>query len=87
MPEPVNHTLHLLREFREEFREFVAKADKSFDTLEKKVDRNHEELKERIENLRQAAFGESVLGRYAAAEVEERLSAIESRLSALEQHK
>jgi hypothetical protein len=87
MPEPVNHTLHVLREFREEFREFVAKTDKSFDTLEKKVDRNHDDLKERIENLRQAAFGESVLGRYAAAEVEERLSAIESRLSALEQHK
>jgi hypothetical protein len=63
MPEPVNHTLHVLREFREEFREFVAKTGKSFDTLEKKVDRNHEELKERIENLRQAAFGESVLGR------------------------
>ena len=87
MPEPVNHTLHVLREFREEFREFVVKTDKSFDTLEKKVDRNHQELKERIENLRQAAFGESVLGRYAAAEVEERLSAIEGRLSALEQHK
>jgi hypothetical protein len=52
MPEPVNHTLHVLREFREEFREFVTKTDKSFDTLEKKVDRNHEELKERIESLR-----------------------------------
>jgi hypothetical protein len=87
MAEPVNHTLHVLREFREEFREFAAKTDKSFDTLEKKVDRNHEELKQRIENLRQAAFGESVLGRYAAAEVEERLSAIEGRLSALEQHR
>jgi hypothetical protein len=54
MADPVNHTLHVLREFREEFKEFVAKTD-----------RNHEELKERIENLRQAAFGESVLGRYA----------------------
>ena len=52
MAEPVNHTLHVLREFREEFREFAAKTDKSFDTLEKKVDRNHEELKQRIENLR-----------------------------------
>jgi hypothetical protein len=62
MAEPVNHTLHVLREFREEFREFVAKTDKSFDTQDKKVDRNHAELKERIENLRQAAFGESVLG-------------------------
>ena len=87
MPEPVNHTLHVLREFREEFREFVTKTDKSFDTLDKKVDRNHEELKERIESLRQAAFGESVLGRYATAEFEDRISAIETRLSALEQHK
>jgi len=49
MAEPVNHTLHVLREFREEFREFVAKTDRSFDALEKKVDRNHEELKQRIE--------------------------------------
>ena len=48
-------------------------------SLDNKVDRNHEELKERIESLRQAAFGESVLGRYAAAEVEERLSALEQR--------
>ena len=52
MPELVNHTSHVLREFREEFREFVAKTDKSFDTLEKKLDRNHEEVKERIESLR-----------------------------------
>jgi len=67
MAEPVNHTLHVLREFREEFKAFAVKTDNSFDRLEKKVDRNHEELKQRIENLRQAAFGESVLGRYAAA--------------------
>jgi hypothetical protein len=87
MAEPVSHTLHVLREFREEFKAFAAKTDNSFDRLEKKVDRNHEELKQRIENLRQAAFGESVLGRYAAAEVEERLSAIEGRLSALEQRR
>jgi hypothetical protein len=73
MAEPVNHTLHVLREFRDEFKTFVTKAD-----------RNHEELKERIENLRQAAFGESVLGRCAAAEVEERIAALERRVSALE---
>jgi hypothetical protein len=52
MAEPVNHTLHVLREFREEFREFATKTEKRFDTLERKVDRNHEELKQRIENLR-----------------------------------
>ena len=60
MAEPVNHTLHALREFREEFTEFATRTGTRFDTLEKKVDRNHEELKQRIENLRQAAFGESV---------------------------
>ena len=76
MAAPENHTLRLLQEIRG-----------AVGALDSKVDRNHEELKERIESLRQAAFGESVLGRYAAAEVEERLSAIESRLSALEQHK
>jgi hypothetical protein len=59
MAESEDHTLHVLREFREEFREFAAKTDNRFDTLEKKVDRNHEELKQRIENLRQAAFGKA----------------------------
>jgi chaperonin cofactor prefoldin len=83
MAAPENHTLRLLQDIRGA----IGTLDSRVDSLDKKVDRNHEDLKERIENLRQAAFGESVLGRYAAAEVEERLSAIESRLSALEQHK
>src|SRR5260370_42108345 len=83
MAEPENHILRLLREIRGA----IGTVDTRVDSLDKKVDRNHEELKQRIENLRQAAFGESVLGRYAAAEVEERLTAIESRISALEQRK
>jgi chaperonin cofactor prefoldin len=83
MAEPENHTLLLLREIRGA----IGTLDNRVDSLDKKVDRNHEDLKRRIENLRQAAFGESVLGRYAAAEVEERLSTIESRLSALEQQR
>ena len=87
MNPPENHTLQLLRELRSAMSALDHKLDDKVDSLDRKIDRNHEELKERIENLRQAAFGESVLGRYAAAEVEERLSAIESRLSALEQHK
>ena len=83
MTEPENHPLRLLREIRG-----------AIEALDHKVDRNHSELKandddlkDRIESLRQAAFGESVLGRYAAAEVEERLPAIEKRLSDLEQHR
>jgi polyhydroxyalkanoate synthesis regulator phasin len=38
-----------------------------------------------MDSLRQAAFGESVLGRYAAAEVEERLETLEKRVTALEE--
>ena len=52
MAAPENHTLRLLQEIRG-----------AVGALDSKVDRNHEELKERIESLRQAAFGESVLGR------------------------
>jgi polyhydroxyalkanoate synthesis regulator phasin len=73
MAEPENQTLHILRELRE--------ALKSLDI---KVDRGFGEMKSRMDNIRQALNGESVLGRYAAAEVEDRLEAIEKRLDDLE---
>jgi tetrahydromethanopterin S-methyltransferase subunit G len=73
MAEPENLILVHLREIRIEMKEGFGKVDQRFDKLEK-----------RIENIKQAAFGESVLGRYAAAEVEERLEQIEKRLEALE---
>ncbi len=38
-----------------------------------------------MDNIRQALNGESVLGRHAAAEVEQRLDAIEKRLADLEE--
>jgi polyhydroxyalkanoate synthesis regulator phasin len=73
MAEPENHTLRLLREFREEFREFSTKTDRSF-----------AQVQERLNGMQQAMLGESVLGRYATAEFEERLSALEQRIAALE---
>jgi hypothetical protein len=73
MAEPENQTLHILRELRE--------ALKSLDI---KVDRGFGEMKSPMDNIRQALNGESVLGRYAAAEVEDRLEAIEKRLDDLE---
>jgi len=76
MAERENHTLRVMREFREEFREF-----------RKETDGNFIELKDRIDNLARVVAGESVLGRYAAAEVEDGLSAIEKRLAALEQRR
>ena len=69
MSEPGNLVLELLREIR------------------KQQDVHTDELKavnKRIDNLRNAMTGESVLGRYAAAEVEERLDAIEKRLDRIE---
>ena len=60
------------------------KFDDKITALDNKIDRNHEELQKRIDSLRQAMLGESVLGRYATAEFDERLSALERRVSALE---
>lgn len=80
MAEPENHTLHLLRDIRDA----LAGIDRRLDGLDAKVDRNQGDLRSRMDNIRQALNGESVLGRYAAAEVEERLEAIENRLSELE---
>lgn len=61
--------MSLLREIRSK----QAEHDRRFDAVDKKLD-----------SPRQAINGGSVLGRYAAAEVEERLEAIEKRLSVLE---
>jgi polyhydroxyalkanoate synthesis regulator phasin len=69
MAEPENMTIALLRELRAGF----DRQDKARAALERRFD-----------NLRQAVTGESVLGRYAAAEVEERLTEVERRLQQLE---
>jgi hypothetical protein len=69
--EPQNQTLHILREFREEFRLFRDTG-------------NYAAVRSRIDNIWRALNGESILGRYAVADVDERLAAIEKRLSDLE---
>ena len=82
MAEPDNMILVLLREMRAEMNARFEEVREEFSRVESRFDR----LEKRLENIRQAAFGESVLGRYAAAEVEERLERIEKRLEALEGH-
>jgi hypothetical protein len=78
MAEPENHTLRLLREIRA--------AIKAMDTkLTARIEGNHHEVTERLDSLKRFAMGESVLGRYATAEFDERLEAIEKRVAALEQ--
>jgi hypothetical protein len=68
-----NHTLRLLREFRQEFKQFR----KEFDDFRGSTDDHFTELARLF-------AGESVLGRYAAADVENRLQALEKRLAQLE---
>jgi hypothetical protein len=80
MAEPENHTLHLLRDIRNALKALDEKVDAGF----AKVDREFDSMRSRMANIREAAIGESVLGRYAAAEVEDRLEAIEKRLTAIE---
>ncbi len=63
MSEPEEHTLYLLRDLRAAVSALATKFDAKFDSLDAKVDRNHEELKKRMDSLRQAVNGESVLGR------------------------
>lgn len=80
MAEPENQTLRVLRDLREAVKALDLKVERRFNT----VDTRFDEVRSRMDNIRQALNGESVLGRYAAAEVEERLDAIEKRLSELE---
>jgi hypothetical protein len=51
---------------------------------EAEAHRNHEDLIKRIDSVHQFVLGDSVLGRYATAKFEQRISAIEERISALE---
>ena len=76
MAEPENHTIRVLQEFRTEFREFRQESRDNFSAIN-----------DRFDSLRQAINGESVLGRYAAAEVEERLAALEKRIIDLEKQR
>jgi tetrahydromethanopterin S-methyltransferase subunit G len=76
MAEPENLIVPLLREMRLEMKREFADVKGRLDHLESRFD-----------NLKQAVNGESVLGRYAAAEVEQRLGSIEERLAALETSK
>ena len=76
MAEPQDMILPMLREIRAEMKAGFDRMDRRFSDHDERFDK----LERRFDNIRQAVSGESVLGRYAAAEVEERLEAIEKRL-------
>ncbi|KPF69572.1 hypothetical protein IP69_10725 [Bosea sp. AAP35] len=73
MSEPTDLTLRTLIELREVMKSGFDRMDERFTKLET-----------RLESVKKAAFGESLVGRYMAAEVEERIEALEQRLAALE---
>jgi polyhydroxyalkanoate synthesis regulator phasin len=80
MPEPTDMIMPMLREMREETRQ-------GFDDMRSRLDGLDERLRavEKLVKAQREAFeGESILGRYAAKEVDERLSTLEQRVAALE---
>ncbi len=80
MAEPQDMIVPLLREMRADIAASRDDVRAGFATINARLDK----LERRFDNLREAVNGESVLGRYAAAEVEGRLDAIERRLAQLE---
>ncbi|WP_298955469.1 hypothetical protein [uncultured Methylobacterium sp.] len=75
MAEPRDLLLPLLRETRAEALASREEALKGFAALVARFDR----LERRFDTLREAVNGESVLGRYAAADVGDRLSSLEAQ--------
>ena len=80
MAEPQSQILRLLRDLREAIRA----VDTKVEGVDRKLCRNHDDLKKRMDNVWQALNGVSILGRYAVADVDDRLAAIEKRLDAIE---
>lgn len=80
MADPENQTLRILREIRAAMKSLDGKVSSGFEG----VDVRFGKLESRLDNIFQALNGESILGRYAVAEVDERLEKIEQRLAALE---
>jgi polyhydroxyalkanoate synthesis regulator phasin len=85
MADPENQTLRLLRELREQSSQLRADMIEQNNALRTEMREGFEHVNERLRNLQQAMIGESVLGRYTVAEVEERLDNLEQRVSALEE--
>jgi len=73
MSEPENHTLRVLIEFRNEFKEFKTE-----------IARDLAEIKAVVANLTQALAGEMAANRYVNGGVDRRLADIEKRLSVIE---
>jgi hypothetical protein len=78
--DPQDMIVPLLREMRSDIAASRDDVRAGFATINARLDK----LERRFNNLREAVNGESVLGRYAAAMVEERLDARERRMAEIE---
>ena len=92
MAEPENHTLCLLREFREEFSEYrndfnAFRRDTRAEIVDFRSESGEQfaDIKVRLDSLARAFAGEIVQSRYASAAIYDRFAEIERRFSALEQ--
>ncbi len=65
MADPQDMILPLLREMRTEIQDLGRSTDRQFAGVNERLER----IEGRLANMREAINGESVLGRYAAAEV------------------
>ena len=77
MSDTDNHPLRLLKKIRDE----VAQTREDLARLDRKVDVHHAELTKRIDSVKQLAYGETILARYAVAEVEPRLFRLEEYIA------
>jgi ABC-type phosphate transport system auxiliary subunit len=80
MPEPIDVTPRILQQIQDGVSTLQAEVRRGFAEMEQRFER----VDKRLDAMRQALNGESVLGRLMAGEVEERLAALEARISALE---
>jgi hypothetical protein len=74
MAEPENQTLRLLRELRDQNKSLRSDVLEQNSSLRSEMREGFDNISERLKNLQQAMIGESILGRYTVAEVEERLT-------------
>jgi hypothetical protein len=80
VPDPTDMIMPMLREMREEMRQGFSRVDQRFDGLDARLSA----VEKVIKAQREALEAESILGRYAVREVEERLSKLEQKVEALE---
>jgi len=77
--DPDNIVLVLLRELRADMNRQFADVRAEMSRQFEEVRADLREQSKKLDNVRQAAFGESVLARYATADFEERIERLEKR--------